>query len=67
MSPAQLFQVNSPFWATGLTLSHIRRIRELYLQIEPEAFFNYFDQLLDEEQYGTTRMMLYAQHRKESE
>lgn len=67
MSPIQLFQANSPFWVTGLTLSHICRIRELYPQIEPAAFFNYFDQLLDEGQYGATRMMLYARHRKESE
>lgn len=67
MSPAQLFQANSPFWATGLTITHIRNILELYTQVEPDAFFKYFDRLLDEEQYWITRGMLLQQHRKESE
>ena len=67
MSPAQLFQANSPFWATSLTITHIRNILELYTQVEPDAFFKYFDRLLDEEQYWITRGMLLQQHRKESE
>lgn len=67
MSPAQLFQAKSPFWATGLTLSHIRNILEIYPQVEPEAFFNYFDQLLDEEQHWVISHMLYKRYRKETE
>ena len=59
MSPEQLFQVHSPFWATGLTITHIRNILEVYPQVEPTAFFEYFDQLLDEEQHWVTSHMLY--------
>lgn len=59
MSPEQLFQANSPFWATGLTILHIQGIQELYPQVEPDAFYKYFDQLLDDGQYGITRRMLY--------
>lgn len=65
MSPAQLFQTNSPFWATGLTITQIQDIQNLYSQIEPDAFFKYFNQLLDEKQYFNTRGMLWHQHRKE--
>ena len=67
MAPLQLFQANSPFWATGLTINQIQGILELYPQVKPDAFFKYFDQLLDDEQYGTTRRMLYRRHRKEME
>lgn len=67
MSPEQLFQANSPFWATGLTITHIRNILEVYPQVEPDAFFKYFDQLLDEEQHWTTSHMLYKRHRRETE
>lgn len=67
MSPSQLFQANSPFWVTGLTITHIRNIQELYPQVEPDAFFKYFNQLLDEKQYFNTRGMLWHQHRKETE
>lgn len=65
MTPLQLFQANSPFWATGLTILHIRRILNLYSEVEVDAFFNYFDDLINEEQYDTARMTLYRQHRKE--
>ena len=67
MSPAQLFKAHSPFWATGLTITHIRNILEIYPQVEPEAFFNYFDQLLDEEQHWVISHMLYKRYRKETE
>lgn len=67
MTPLQLFQTNSPFWATGLTIRHILGILELYPQVEPDAFYKYFDQLLDEGQYGITRRMLYQRYRKEME
>ena len=67
MSPAQLFQTNSPFWVVGLTITHIQNIQDLYPQIEPEAFFKHFDQLLDDEQYGITRRMLYQRYRRETE
>ena len=64
MTSLQLFQASSPFWATGLTIRHILGIQELYPQVVPEAFFNYFDQLLDEGQYGITRRMLYQRYRR---
>ena len=67
MSPAQLFQINSPFWVVGLTITQIQNIQDLYPQVEPDAFFTYFDQLLDDKQYFNTRMMLWHQHRKETE
>lgn len=67
MSPTQLFQINSPFWVTGLTIRHILGILELYPQVEPGAFFKRFDQLLDDEQYGITRRMLYQRYRRETE
>ena len=66
MSPAQLFQINSPFWVVGLTIKQIQDIQNLYSQIEPDAFFKYFDQLLDEEQFWLTRNMLYSKYRKEN-
>lgn len=66
MSPAQLFQINSPFWVVGLTITQIQDIQNLYSQIEPDAFFKYFDQLLDEEQFWLTRNMLYSKYRKEN-
>lgn len=65
MTPLQLFQANSPFWATGLTILHIRRILNLYSEVEVDAFFEYFDDLINEERYDTARMTLYQQHRKE--
>ena len=67
MTPLQLFQANSPFWATGLTILHIQGIQELYPQVKPDAFVKYFDQLLDDGQYGITRRMLYQRYRKEME
>ena len=66
MSPAQLFQINSPFWVTGLTITHIQNIQDLHPQIEPDAFFKYFNQLLDEKQFWLTRNMLYSKYRKEN-
>lgn len=66
MSPAQLFQINSPFWVKGLTITQIQDIQNLYPQIEPDAFFKYFNQLLDKKQYFNTRGMLWHQHRKET-
>ena len=67
MSPAQLFQVNSPIWAKDLTITQIMNIQDLYPQVEPDAFLKYFDRLLDSEQYWTTRQMLWKRYRKESE
>lgn len=67
MTSLQLFQANSPFWATGLTIRHILGILELYPQVEPDAFFQYFDRLLDDERYDITRRLLYQRYRKESE
>lgn len=67
MSPAQLFQADSPFWVKGLTISQIMNIQDLYPQVESDAFFKYFDQLLDKEQYWITRGILLHRHRKETE
>lgn len=67
MTSLQLFQANSPFWATGLTILHIQGIQELYPQVEPDAFYKYFDQLLDDGQYGITRRMMYQRYRREME
>jgi hypothetical protein len=66
MSPVQLFQINSPFWVVGLTITHIQNIQDLHPQIEPDAFFKYFNQLLDEKQFWLTRNMLYSKYRKEN-
>lgn len=67
MSPAQLFQTDSPFWVKGLTISQIMNIQDLYPQVESDAFFKYFDRLLDNEQYWTTRQLLWKRYRKETE
>lgn len=42
MSPVQLFQINSPFWVVGLTITHIQNIQDLYPRVEPDAFFQIF-------------------------
>lgn len=67
MSPVQLFQTNSPFWVIGLTITQIQNIQDLYPRVEPDAFFKYFDQLLDDKQHFNTRMMLWHQYRKKTE
>lgn len=51
MTPAQLFQANSPFWAENLELWHIEEIQTLYTLVQPEAFFKHFNELIDPDTY----------------
>lgn len=51
MTPAQLFQTNSPFWAENLELWHIKKIQMLYPMVQPEAFFQCFNELIDPNKY----------------
>ena len=51
MTPSQLFQMNSPFWAENLELSHIEKIQLLHQIIQPDPFFEYFNDLLDPNKY----------------
>lgn len=51
MTPAQLFQANSPFWAENLELWHIEKIQTLYTLVQPDAFFQYFNELIDPSTY----------------
>lgn len=46
------------FYDIEVWKTHIQNIQNLYPQIEPEAFFKHFDQLLDDKQYFNTRMTL---------
>lgn len=51
MTPKQLFEVNSPFWAQNLELWHIEDIQALYPQVKPEAFLQQFNNLVDPDKY----------------
>lgn len=51
MTPAQLFQINSPFWAENLELWHIEDIQTLYLKVQPEAFIQRFNDLIEPNKY----------------
>ena len=51
MTPAQLFQMNSPFWAENLELAHIEKIQLLHQMVKPDAFFEHFNKLLDPNKY----------------
>ena len=51
MTPAQLFQTNSPFWAKNLELWHIEDIQTLYPQVQPDAFFKHFNDLINPDKY----------------
>lgn len=51
MTPAQLFQINSPFWAENLELWHIEKIQMFYPLVQPEAFFQHFNDLIDPDKY----------------
>ena len=51
MTPTQLFQTNSPFWAQNLELWHIEDIQALYSQVQPEAFLQQFNDLIDPDKY----------------
>lgn len=51
MTPAQLFQMNSPFWAENLELAHIEKIQLLHQMVKSDAFFEHFNELLDPNKY----------------
>lgn len=51
MSLSYLFQSQSPFWATDLTLERIEFILELYDQIKSDIFFEYFSTLIEANEY----------------
>ena len=62
MTPAQLFQINSPFWAENLELSHIKNLQILYTQVQPETFFEHFNELIDPDTYYECRFQLRKNH-----
>lgn len=47
MSPSQLFQSQSPFWAIGLTLERINNILNLQADIKTDIFFENFNKLIE--------------------
>lgn len=47
MTALQLFQAQSPFWATGLTLERIKTILTLQEDIKTDLFFEYFNKLIE--------------------
>lgn len=51
MTPTQLFQANSPFWAEDLELWHIEEVQTLYALVQPEAFFQHFNDLINPDTY----------------
>jgi hypothetical protein len=65
MTPVQLFKIESPFWAIGLTISRIEEIQTLHKCTELDAFYSHFDELLNDETYSTASWNLKENHRKE--
>lgn len=47
MSPLQLFQINSPFWANNLTLKRIESILKLYDNIKKDIFLENLNKLIE--------------------
>lgn len=47
MTALQLFQTQSSFWATGLTLKRIKDILTLQKDIKTDIFFEYFNKLIE--------------------
>ena len=47
MTALQLFQTQSPFWATGLTLKRINDILKLKADIKTDIFFENFNKLIE--------------------
>lgn len=68
MSPSQLFQSQSPFWANNLALERIRVILDLYDSINSDIFFEYLDTLIEANEYlfYTLRWSLEQNYRKET-
>lgn len=51
MSPSQLFQSQSPFWATDLTLERIEVVLDLYDTIKTDIFFEYLKTMIETNDY----------------
>lgn len=47
MTALQLFQTQSPFWATGLTLKRINDVLNLQADIKTNIFFENFNKLIE--------------------
>ena len=67
MSPLQLFQAQSPFWVTGLTLRRIQTILNLYSTINKTDVLENFDKLITatSEQFVHLVRNLQTNYRKE--
>lgn len=68
MSPRQLFQSQSPFWAKGLTVRRIQTILNLYSTIEQTGVIENFDKLVTAtpEQFVHLVRNLHITYRKET-
>lgn len=68
MSPLQLFQSQSPFWAKGLAVRRIQTILNLYSTIEQTGVIENFDKLVTvtPEQFVHLVRNLHTNYRKES-
>lgn len=67
MSPSQLFQSQSPFWATDLTLERIEVVLDLYDTIKTDIFFEYLKTMIETNDYHISflRWELKLNYRKE--
>lgn len=51
MSPLQLFQSQSPYWANDLTLDRIKAVLDLYDMVKSDVFFEYLKSLIEANEY----------------
>lgn len=67
MSPSQLFQSQSPFWAKDLTLERIEAVLDLYDTIKTDIFFEYLKTMIETNDYHISflRWELKLNYRKE--
>lgn len=67
MSPSQLFQSQSPFWAKDLTLERIEVVLDLYDTIKTNIFFEYLKTMIETNDYHISflRWELKLNYRKE--
>lgn len=67
MSPSQLFQSQSPFWANDLTLERIEVVLDLYDTIKTNIFFEYLKTMIETNDYHISflRWELKLNYRKE--
>lgn len=68
MTALQLFQTQSPFWATGLTITRIKDILTLQKDIKTDIFFENFDKLIElrDDRFYLLTWDLRFKYRKES-